>query len=80
MVLYTLIFRFYVEKLNFFIDGIRVVYSFLDQAAVLTIISANNLMAFVVRCCAPYRQNSRRGTFLNSCYNVFVLSYSYHIY
>ena len=42
MVFYTLIFRFYVEKLNFFIDGICIVYSFLDQAAVLTIISANN--------------------------------------
>jgi hypothetical protein len=48
LVLYTLIFRVYVEKFNFFIDSIRIVYSFLDQAAILTIIFANNLMEFAL--------------------------------
>jgi hypothetical protein len=79
LVLYALIFRVYVEKLSFFIDSIRIVYSFLDQAAILTIF-ANNLMAFVVRCCAPYRQNSRSCTLLKIFYHVFVLSYSCHTY
>jgi len=59
MILYTLIFRYYVEKLNFFIGSILMVYTFLDQAAILTIISANYLMEFVFRWCASYRQNSR---------------------
>ena len=55
---YTLIFRLYVERLNYFSDSNRTVYSLLDQAAILTVIPANNLMTLVFRCYARF------GTFV----------------